>query len=165
MRRPFPGARAALALAVLVCAVPGALRAQRAGGPAAADCPYSRCALGISPAWNGLLVVRGPERAREANLNFFLPREIGAAFAGDSARAYASRAVATRRAAAVFTDFGALLLAVAAARAGAAGRLDRAGRVTAVAGAAAFVVGVPLQFSADGLLARAVWWHNARFAR
>jgi hypothetical protein len=30
--------------------------------------------------------------------------------------------------------------------------------------AGAFVIGVPLQFSADGLLSKAVWWHNARYA-
>ncbi len=165
MRLSFPGARTALLVAALSSAVPRALVAQRAGDASAADCPYARCALGISPAWNGLLVVRGPERVRAANLNFFLPRGIDAAFAGDSARGYASRAVATRRTAAVLTDAGALLLAVAGARAAGAGRLDRAGRATAIAGAAAFALSVPLQFAADGLLARAVWWHNARFAR
>jgi hypothetical protein len=38
-------------------------------------------------------------------------------------------------------------------------------RVIGAIGAGAFAVSLPLQFSADGLLSRAVWWHNGRFAR
>ena len=36
--------------------------------------------------------------------------------------------------------------------------------VIGAVGGTAFAIGVPLQFSADGLLSRAVWWHNARYS-
>ena len=38
-------------------------------------------------------------------------------------------------------------------------------RAVSVRRVAAVAISVPLQFSADGLLSRAVWWHNARYAR
>lgn len=129
---------------------------------AVASLAYRRDALGIAPVWNGLAVVRGAERARVANLNFFWPRRIDDAFQGDSARVYASRAIRTRRVAAVLTDAGAVLLAAAVVRRGPG---DAVARGIAYAGAGAFALSVPLHFAADDWLARAVWWHNERVAR
>jgi hypothetical protein len=137
------------------------------------SCSYRDCALSISPTWNGLAVVRGRDGARVANLGFFLPRDIAPALRGedagvagaDSAFAYARRAVTLRRAAAVLTDVGAIV--VTAAAMSRAVRADRAGHAEAVGGGlglAALVVSVPLQFAADGALSRAVWWHNLRYA-
>jgi hypothetical protein len=138
---------------------------------AVAPCSYRECALSISPAWNGLLVVRGTDGRRVANLSFFLPRDIApalrgdpAAVAADSALAHAERAVALRRAAAVLTDVGAIAVVVALAHAASAGRANRGDRVVGGAGLTALLVSVPIQFAADGALSRAVWWHNLRYA-
>jgi hypothetical protein len=129
-------------------------------------CSYESCALGIAPSWNGLDVVHGANGARVASLGFFLPRDISPAFAGnDSALSYAVRAVKVRRVAATLTNVGALMLGYVAIRARRGDGLRGSDRITAAIGATAFAVSVPLQFSADGLLSRAVWWHNARFAR
>ncbi len=106
-----------------------------------------------------------------ANLNFFFPRDIRAALraepaaGSDSAFAQAERALALRRAAAVFTDVGAAAVVAALARVAIAGRTERSDRVAGGGGLAALLVSVPIQFAADGALSRAVWWHNLRFAR
>jgi hypothetical protein len=161
-----------LLLAALVCLASLPVRAQRAataaptGAPIEkASCGYLHCALGIAPVWNGLAIVQGPERTQVANLHFFWPHHVDAAFVGDSALASAARAVHTRRVAAVLTDAGGLLLAAAAVRVAQTGHLGGSERALAIAGAGAFVMSVPLHFSADGWLSRAVWWHNAAFGR
>lgn len=137
-----------------------------------ASCRYRECGLYIAPAWNGLLVVRGSDAARVANLNFFLPRDIAPVLRGepsvagaDSALASAHRAVALRRAGAVLTDVGAVAVAVAVVRMASAGRASTNDKVVGGAGLAALLVSVPIQFAADGALSRAVWWHNLRYAR
>jgi len=129
-----------------------------------AVCTYLNCALGIAPAWNGLDVVDGATGRRVDGLGFFWPHSVDASFAGsDSAIAYATKAFHVRRAAAVFTDVGVVLLGYTAVRQ-VSGGLHGADRVIGAVGAGAFAIGVPLQFSADGLLSRAVWWHNARYS-
>ena len=65
-----------------------------------------------------------------------------------------------RRTAATFTDVGALLLGFGVLR-----QFRGTSRTVGALGAGMFAVGVPLQFSADALLSRALWWHNARYAR
>lgn len=131
---------------------------------ASEKCTYARCALSIAPAWNGLDVVSGSSGTRVTGLGFFWPRRAGAPFAGnDSASMYVERAFHVRRAAAAFTDAGVLMLGYAALRQ-LRGGFDERARAIGVIGMGAFAVGVPLQFSADGLLSRAVWWHNARYA-
>jgi hypothetical protein len=160
----------AVVLATLGAAAATPMRAQAPAAPTSsyapvsAGCDYQRCALGIAPVWNGLAVVRGAEREQVANLSFFWPVDLEAPFRGDSARAYALRAVHTRRVAATLTDAGALLMAVAVLRGVQTKPLDGIGRAAAIAGAAAFVLSVPLHFRADGWLSRAVWWHNASAA-
>jgi hypothetical protein len=154
--------RRAAALTLLV-AVP--LIAQTTTHRAVDRCTYQRCALGIAPTWNALDVVTGETGDRVASLGFFLPRSLAATFAGDdSASFYAARAFVVRRNAAVFTDAGIAMLGYAALR-HMSGGLNTRDRVIGAIGAGAFAVSVPLQFSADGLLSRAVWWHNGRFAR
>jgi hypothetical protein len=148
----------------------GAAAAQESAAAAAARddtaCSYRRCALGIAPTWSGLNVVRGTDGARVAGLGFFWARGLAPVFAGaDSASHYAARAVRVRRGGALLTDAGVLLLGYAAARQIGSGRLRSGDRNAAVAGAAALAASVPLQFAADGLLSRAVWWYNARFGR
>lgn len=144
-------------------------------------CTYRRCALGIAPTWNGLAVVRGSDGQRVANLGFFWPRDVSGAFRSgappvgaivsfgeigiDSAVVHAQRAVHLRRLAAFFTDAGLILGGYAIARAAVNSRLSTADRAVGITGAAAFGVGVPLQFAADGALSRAVWWYNTRFGR
>ena len=161
-----------LAVMLLMMVVPAA-GAQGSGAPLARDaCEYRACALSIAPTWNGLMVVRGGDAARVANLNFFLPRDIAPALRGDSAalgadsaQAHAARAVRLRRTAAVLTDLGGVAVVVALARAASAGRAETNDRVVGGAGLAALLVSVPIQFAADGALSRAVWWHNLRYAR
>lgn len=149
--------------AVLLAAVPVLLPAQ--ANPDS-TCAYTRCALGIAPVWNGLAVVRGTERQRVANLGFFFPRDVAPAFAGeDSALRHARRAVRVRRWAALFTDAGGALLGYGAVQQIRNGRLARSERAAAALGGASLAVSVPLQFGADGLLSRAVWWYNRRYAR
>ncbi|MDB4892507.1 MAG: hypothetical protein JWL61_4362 [Gemmatimonadetes bacterium] len=131
--------------------------------PRSAACTYLQCALGIAPAWNGLDVVDGATGRRVASLGFFWPHRVDGSFAGsDSAISYATKAFRVRRTAAAFTDVGVLLLGYAGVRQ-VSGGLHGTDRVVGILGAGAFAVGVPLQFSADGLLSRAVWWHNSRF--
>lgn len=164
----------ATALAVMMLMI--ASRAAGAQGSVASAsvqaCQYRECAFSIAPAWNGLLVVRGSDGARVANLNFFLPRDVAPALRGnaaapgaDSALAHANRAVALRRAGAVLTDVGAVAVVVALASTVSAGRASTNNRVVGGAGLAALLVSIPIQFAADGALSRAVWWHNVRYAR
>lgn len=131
-----------------------------------ATCPYSRCALAIAPVWNGLDVVRGAEGQRVTGLGFFWTGDISHAVAGnDSAVTYAVRAVQVRRVAAVFTDVGVLALGYAVARRAQNGSFSNVDRGIAVGGGTALAISVPLQFAADGLLSRSLWWFNGRFAR
>lgn len=155
---------AAAAVAAALAAAPAATVGAQA--TPAAPCPYDRCALSVEPRWDALALARGARGERVGQLGFFWPGDVRPLFAGsDSALHYARRAVATRRAAAALTDAGALLLALGIARAAHDGGLRGTGAGIAAGGAALFAVSVPLQFAADGRLARAVWWHNARFAR
>jgi hypothetical protein len=159
MRALSLGALLALALASPLVAQMAPVRLV---SPAA--CTYLHCALGIAPAWNGLDVVDGATGRRVSGLGFFWPNRVGSTFVGsDSATHYAERAYRVRRTAAAFTDVGVLLLGYAVVRQ-VNGGLHDGDRVVAAVGAGAFAVGVPLQFSADGLLSKAVWWHNARYA-
>jgi hypothetical protein len=147
-------------LAALVCTVAGAQSA-----PARESCSYTQCALGIVPAWNGLLVTQGAAHTRVANMGFFWTGSLDRVFAPhDSALAYGRRAVRVRRTAAVLTDLGAAALGYAVVRGVAKGRLNGGDKTVAIVGGAAFAVSVPLQFSADGLLSRAVWWRNSTYA-
>lgn len=161
MSRRCKPALAVVSLAVLL-AMPSALSAQTAP---AEPCSYRRCALGIVPAWNGLLVTKGEAHQQVGNLGFFWAGSLDRHFSeSDSALGYARRAVKVRRVAAVFTDVAALALGYAAVKVLTNGALRGDDRVVAAAGAAAFGVSVPLQFAADGLLSRAIWWQNATFA-
>jgi hypothetical protein len=155
----------AIMLAPPLHAQMAAASSTRPAAVTSAGCDYQHCALGIAPVWDGLAVVRGAGQDRVANLNFFWARDVTDAFAGDSARTYAVRAVHTRRMAATLTDGGALLLAAAAIRGLRTRRVDGGTRVAAFIGAGAFAVSVPLHFQADGWLSRAVWWHNAAGVR
>jgi hypothetical protein len=120
----------------------------------------------VVPAWNGLDLVRGESGEHVARLGFFWTHDVAPVFVGEpQAVAYARKAVRTRRTAAVFTDAGAALLV--AALVGGLADPDHADTYQglAIGGAVAFGIGVPLQFTADGHLSRAVWWHNTKFAR
>lgn len=156
------------------------LPAHRASAQTLVDtvCTYRRCALGIAPTWNGLAVVRGVNAQRVANLGFFWPHDVSRAFTRgaqaratvsfgsiqiDSATIHVRHAVHLRRLAALFTDAGLILGGYTVVRAAAHSRMSTADRALGITGAAAFGVGVPLQFAADGALSRAVWWYNTRF--
>jgi hypothetical protein len=157
-----------LAVSLLGCAASACRLAAQATPvpPVDSECDYRRCALSIAPAWNGLALVEGQTGRRTANLNFFWPRSLAPVFVGsDSAARYGARAVKVRRGAAVLTDVGAVVLGYALAQRASTGRLEGGARVAAGVGAAAIFVSVPLHFAADGYLSRAVWWHNARYAR
>lgn len=130
------------------------------------SCSYLACGLRIAPVWNGLDVVRGAEGQRVSGLGFFWAKDVRPALAvNDSSAAYAARAVRVRRVAAVLTDAGALALAYAAGRQLHNGAFTSGDKGAAVAGATAFAVSVPLQFAADGLLSRSLWWFNSSLRR
>jgi hypothetical protein len=161
----------------VLAAMPRTMDAQQASAdvePAGgAECPYSTCALGIAPRWNGLAVVRGGGGPQVANLNFFWPRDITTSLIGrptrapgaDSAAAHARRAIRLRWVGAALTDAGIVAGAVGAIGALRAGHVRRSDGVLLGAAGAALGISVPFQFAADGALSRAVWWHNRRYAR
>lgn len=137
---------------------------------AQAACSYEQCALRIAPRWDGLAAVRD-DGTTMANLAFFWPQDISAAFRADSgargagaAISYAGRAYSTRRLAAVLTDVGIGLLASAAITSAIRGSVTRSDAFLGGVGAAAFAISVPIQFAADDLLGKAVWWYNRRYA-
>ena len=157
---------ASIVLLALVAAAPSAHAAPGTQASRDTTCTYRRCALAVVPAWNGLDLVRGEAEERVARLGFFWVTDLSPVFAGEpQALEHARHAVRLRRTAAVFTDLGAALL-IAAAVGGLADH-DHADtyRGLAIGGAVSVAVSGPLQFAADGHLSRAVWWHNAQFAR
>jgi len=158
--------RCAITLLACVAAFTFHVRCAAAQSPPADTCTYRSCALDVVPAWNGLDLVKGENEERVGRLGFLWTRDVSPAFARDPhAIELAHRAVRTRRTAALFTDVGGALLVAALAGGLADSEHSDRWRAIAVGGGAAFAVGVPLQFAADGHLARAVWHYNARFAR
>ena len=69
------------------------------------------------------------------------------------------------QAAAGLTDACVLMMGLGLLRSLHAGTAGTADRVLMGTGAGMFAVSVPLQFSADALLSRAVWWHNSTLGR
>ncbi len=162
-RRFAPQAAAAL---LLLLAVPQRAGAQAQDTARPSACSYERCALNVVPRWNGLAVVRGADEAHVATLGFFLPGSLEGAFAGvPEAEALGRRAVRTRWVATTLTNFGAIAVVAGAARAAGAQGSDAAAKLWMTAGAASLALSVPLQFRADGFLARAAWRYNAQFGR
>ena len=164
----------AFALVTLACTAPraSAQGAEPGASPGASpECSYAACAVTIAPRWNGLAVVQGTSARTLANLSFFFPHDVSGALGGTAtpsdirARETAAGAVRLRRVGAALTDGGIILLATVAVRAVSTGHVQRTDAVIAGIGAGAFAVSVPFQFAADGMLSRAVWWHNARYAR
>jgi hypothetical protein len=153
-----------LALAASLIAVPATSNAQ---SPATdPNCTYESCALGLAPVWNGLAITRGISQRQIANLGFFWPEDIRPVFLGDEpALEAATEAMQMRTVAAILTDAGLVLLGTGLARAGFQREFDGLSRVLTGIGAGAFVVSVPFHFAADGILSRAVWWHNRRYVR
>ena len=148
-----------------MCAALALLPPISPAGAQEAGCTYARCALAIAPVWNGLDVVRGAEGRRVGGLGFFWAGDVSHAVAGnDSAVAYAVRAAQVRRVAAVLTDVGVLALGYVAARRLQSGSFSGIDRGVAFGGGAAVLISVPLQFAADGLLSRSLWWFNGVFA-
>ena len=154
-------------IVALILGLAGVLSAQ------SPTCSYRSCGLTIVPTWNGLAVDRLEQRARVANLNFFVPRDVAAGLRGpdvnapgaDSTVWHSRRALRLRRLGATLTDAGLLVIAGAALRSAHAGRVSRRDEALAGAGVVLVITSVPFQFAADGALSRAVWWHNARYAR
>lgn len=159
---------AASAAVILLASFP-AKTAQAQGtivGEPGVRCAYEVCALNVVPRWNGLAVVRGANEEHVSTLGFFIPGRLPGAFAGvPAAEALGRQAVRTRRVAAVLTDLGALAIAIGALRASGDHGTDDTARLWLASGAASLGLSVPLQFRADGFLARAAWRYNAQFSR
>ena len=131
-----------------------------------ANCTYQTCALGLSPMFDGLAVVRGDSERRVATLGFFLPGDVSSVFQDDPEALDAARdAVQIRQIGAVLTDGGLVLAATGLARALFRRDWDKLSAGLTVAGAASLGASVPFQFAADGALSRAVWLYNRRFSR
>ncbi len=130
------------------------------------NCTYETCALGLAPVWNGLAVTRGISERQIANLGFFWPSDIRPVFADNAAALEAAEeALQTRTIGAVLTDAGLLLLGTGLARAAFQRDFDGFSKALTFTGATAIGVSVPFHFAADGMLSRAVWWHNRRYSR
>lgn len=125
-------------------------------------CTYARCALGLAPVLTGLDLVRGVSNERVGGLNFFWPHNVRAVLgANDSSPYHADRALQARVIGATFADLAAVLLAATTVRAIREHGLYGSNIGLALGGAGLLGLSVPFQFSADGHLSRAVWWHNA----
>jgi hypothetical protein len=152
------------ALAIGVFCIPFSFA--KAQGRAEANCTYEACALGIAPVWNGLAITKGERQETVATLGFFYPTDVASVFAGnDAAIDAANDAVRTRTIAAALTDAGIVLVGTGIARGIFQRHIDGLSQALAFSGAASLAVSVPFQFSADGLLSRAVWLYNRKFAR
>jgi len=131
-----------------------------------AACTYESCALSLAPVWNGLAITRGISQRQIANLGYFWPSDIRPVFADNAAALEAAdEALQTRTVAAVLTDAGLLLLGTGLARAAFQREFDNFARVLMYSGTASIGISVPLHFAADGMLNRAIWWHNRRYSR
>lgn len=168
-RRFAPKAATAATAAALVLVLLPANSAQAQGtivGEPGLRCAYEVCALNVVPRWNGLAVVRGANEEHVSTLGFFIPGRLPGAFTGaPAAEALGRQAVRTRRVAAALTDLGALAMVIGAARASGDHGTDNTARLWLALGAASLGLSVPLQFRADGFLARAAWRYNAQFSR
>lgn len=156
---------AAVLLIVVVASTPNRLEAQQATAPTASCLQYASCAYNLVPRGLGLAVVRGEQEDHVATLGFLWPGRLDGVFTGDAdAEQLGRSALRTRRIAATFTVGGLLSLAAG----GVALALDAEEDVAiglAAGGGAMLAISVPLQFRADGVLARAVWRYNRRFVR
>ena len=131
-----------------------------------ANCTYESCALGLAPAWNGLAITRGISQRQIGVLGFFWPGDIRPIFADNAAALEAAdEALRTRTVASILTDAGLLVLGTGLARAAFQREFDGFSKVLTITGAASVGISVPLHFAADGMLSRAVWWHNRRYSR
>ena len=152
------------ALAIGVFCIP--LISANAQTRAESNCTYEACALGIAPVWNGLAITKGERQEAVATLGFFYPTDVASVFAGnDAAIDVANDAVRTRTIAAALTDAGIVLVGTGIARGIFQRHFDGLSQALAFSGAASLAVSVPFQFSADGLLSRAVWLYNRKYAR
>lgn len=122
------------------------------------SCSYASCALSISPRLMGLDVVRGTNETRVASLGFLLPHDPTRVFATDSiARRFATRALTHRRIGAALTDVGLVVAVLGASQGKQAGTIG--------VGLALVISSIPIHFSADADLSRAVWHHNRHYSR
>jgi hypothetical protein len=152
------------ALAIGVFCMP--LSSAKAQARPEANCTYEACALGIAPVWNGLAITKGEREETVATLGFFYPTDVASVFKGnDAAVAAANDAVRIRTIAAALTDAGIVLVGTGIARGLFQRHFDGLSQALAFSGAASLAVSVPFQFSADGLLSRAVWLYNRKYAR
>jgi len=161
IRRSAAGA-AFIAGAIAVAGFTTPVRAQAVE----AACTYESCALSLAPVWNGLAITRGISQRQVANLGYFWPSDIRPVFADNAAALEAAdEALQTRTIAAVLTDAGLVLLATGLARGAFQREFDGFARVLMYSGTASIGISVPLHFAADGMLNRAIWWHNRRYSR
>jgi hypothetical protein len=123
---------------------------------------YDRGALNIVPRLVALDVVRGAREERVSSLAFLFPHRVSAAFGTcEPAQLHAAHAFRLRRVAAVLTDAGLALAVASATRA--VSPTDR--RFTLIAAGAMVASSVPIHFSADAALSRAVWEYNRQFGK
>jgi hypothetical protein len=161
------------ATSALGAATPAHAHAQTA--PAAdSACTYERCALRLE----GRRLLRGLHDERVTESRIFTPRRLLPFVTGDSARLYASRYERDARRASLLSGVGALLLLGAyvgtrnlssecGPSEGCAGHdaLRVASGAAAVGAIVSFGASLRFGFGATRAESRALWWHNAQFAR
>jgi hypothetical protein len=149
-----------LVVALALVAPSASVRAQTLS-----SCDYETCALSIAPRLTGLDVVRGKAETRVASLAFLWPRDPSNAFGPDSlAGRLATRALRQRRIAAAMTNIGFAVALLGSVQRSAGHQHSTSVRAMSI-GVALLAGSVPIHFSADANLARAVWYHNRRFAQ
>lgn len=157
---------ALIAIAALVVFPALDASAQSSVANADRNCSYETCALGLAPVWNGLAITKGETERQVGNLGFFWPSAIASVFAGDaSASEAANDAVDVRTVAVALTDAGAALIATGVARAIFRRDFDGFSKVLTTGGIVALGASVPVHLAADGLVSRAVWLYNRKFAK
>jgi hypothetical protein len=175
---PARWGRSMLGGVALLAAVanPCMLRGQHAtqSVPAAdSSCTYERCALRVE----GWRLVRGSSGETVSKPGVFSSRHLLPFVAGDTARRYAAQYEQYARRASRLTTVGTLLFVAMYAGGQALDYCQSAhdcreytavnvgAVVAALGGFAAFVTALHYGTRAERAQSRALWWHNARFAR
>jgi hypothetical protein len=133
---------------------------------------YARCALSI----DGSHVRRGAEAVTIAGPGFFKPLRLTRVVVGDSALAYAAKFEKRSKQSGVLGLLAAGLWVASDIRARDAcasghvchafmGEGDDVAFGLLVGSLATLAISVPFQVSGRRAMSRAIWWHNARFAR
>ena len=147
---------------LIAAAVPVILPAQR---PDSAACSYRACAVRLEPSWGGPRLVQGIQGQTVGSLGIFRTN-LSVLESTDSSAAYVRSFRRAHRASTMLAFVGSVATVVFVHTA----RDDEfltgtTPLVSAGVAAVALYASLPFTLKAQRSLARAIWWHNERFAR